>query len=47
MKTANFMARGRQHRGVLRDGMLIDAAGEPTVLARDEILDFFRHRLGG
>ena len=28
MKTANFMARGRQHRGVLRDGMLIDAAGE-------------------
>ncbi len=25
---------------------LIDAAGEPTVLARDEILDFFRHRLG-
>ena len=24
---------------------LIDEAGQPTVTARDEILDFFRHRL--
>ena len=26
---------------------LIDAEGEPTVMARDEILDFFRQRLAG
>jgi dienelactone hydrolase len=26
---------------------LIDAAGQPTIAARDEILTFFRHRLGG
>lgn len=26
---------------------LIDAAGEPTIAARDEILAFFRHRLSG
>jgi hypothetical protein len=24
---------------------LIDEAGQPTIAARDEILDFFRHRL--